>query len=516
MPVNTNVSQRQRRSETEGEKFSPRSPGNSARWRRGLSHAGVYHCFGLVFCLLYVWLSGLSLGFEHAILPKDRPVLGFVSLYFLLFGVHMLVCKVTAGSISKGIWSIFLWGIAFRLVLLPSVPILEDDYYRYLWDGYTLKSGVSPYASSPLDVARRVADSSADSSGPFAPSSVGLLVDSVRKSPTLLEIVRRVNHPEVKTIYPPAAQVFFAAVWVGAPDDITLDSLRWRMRLLYLALECAIFFVFMGLVRKLGRAPGHVLLYWWNPIVIREVYNGLHIDLLPALLVLLAMALWVRGGRLGAAVSIAGATCTKLYGIVVAAALFERTRAYGWFLVALGTLCGSVALAMYLTVGLVPEGLAAYSSSWEMHSFFYRFATGSVNVLPFEVNARAVATAICLLGYLSCVIFVVRRKHVDRVESAGLLLALLPLFSPAAFPWYSIWFVPLLPFMRWQTWIALPPCLAVYYLRFWALYSEPSLTIGSVSLVGTEIFDLVISPAAYILFFVWVALSELKLRRSEP
>jgi hypothetical protein len=392
---------------------------------------------------------------------------------------------------------------------MPSVPVLEDDYYRYLWDGYSVKSGVSPYALSPLDVARKIANDSAES---MALSSEERLVDRVRKSPTLLQIVSRVNHPDVRTIYPPIAQIFFAAVWTGSSDEVTLESLRWRMRLLFLISECAVFLVCIGIFRKYAPAPGYVLLYWWNPIVIREVYNGLHFDLLPALLVLLGVAVWVRGGRLGAALGIAAATFTKLYAIVVAAALFERTRSYGWFLVALGALCGGMALTIYLTIGLVPGGVAAYSSSWEMHSFIYRILTESVRMSPFEVGVRTVAIGVCMVGYFSCVVLIVRRRCEGTFEKAGLILALIPLFSPAAFPWYAVWFVPLLPFMRWQTWIALPPCLAVYYLRFWALYSEPTLAIGSVSLVGAEIFDFVISPAAYTLFFLWVAVSELKLR----
>jgi hypothetical protein len=431
-----------------------------------------------------------------------------MALYLFMFAVHALVCRVTIRKASLSLRSIFLWGILFRLVLMTSVPILEDDYYRYLWDGYSTKSGVSPYASSPLDVARAVSASSTELTSTTVDSA---LVDSVRKSPVLLNILRRVNHPEEKTIYPPVAQFFFATIWVGAPDNITIESLRWRLRLAYLLLDCVTFFVCAALLKRSKKAIGLIILYWWNPIVMREIFNALHVDLLPAMLVVIALALWLRGGRFSAALGFAAAIFTKLYALVIAAALFDRTRRYGWFLLALGAICGVMALAMALTVGVVPGGLAAYSSAWEMHSFLYRILIAVLGASPFEAYARVAAAALCALGYGLCLLAIHCRQRVCLIDRVGMAIALIPLFSPAAFPWYAIWFIPFLPFMHWRIWIAVPPCLAVYYLRFWALYSDPSITLGAHAFTGAEVFDYLVSPAAYGLLIIWVLVSAKKM-----
>ena len=47
-------------------------------------------------------------------------------------------------------WSkIFLLAIALRVLALFAVPILEDDYFRYLWDAYRFATTGSPYGAAP-------------------------------------------------------------------------------------------------------------------------------------------------------------------------------------------------------------------------------------------------------------------------------------------------------------------------------------------------------------------------------
>src|SRR5687768_81156 len=76
----------------------------------------------------------------------------------------------------------------FALVIAPSV--LSEDVYRYVWDGRVLRHGISPYRYAPDDPA------------------LAALRD---------EGWRRINNPEIPTIYPPLAQALFAvaaAPWV--------------------------------------------------------------------------------------------------------------------------------------------------------------------------------------------------------------------------------------------------------------------------------------------------------------
>src|SRR5262249_56786029 len=81
-----------------------------------------------------------------------------------------------------------------RLVLWPAAPTLSTDAYRYVWDARVARAGISPYAHPPI-----------------APE-VARLRDA--------RIYPHLNHPTWLTIYPPAAQAFFRAVYAVAPDSV--------------------------------------------------------------------------------------------------------------------------------------------------------------------------------------------------------------------------------------------------------------------------------------------------------
>ncbi|NJO86975.1 MAG: hypothetical protein HC821_02760 [Lewinella sp.] len=40
-------------------------------------------------------------------------------------------------------------GLGLRLALVLAFPLLSDDVYRFLWDGYLINAGRSPYAALP-------------------------------------------------------------------------------------------------------------------------------------------------------------------------------------------------------------------------------------------------------------------------------------------------------------------------------------------------------------------------------
>ena len=89
----------------------------------------------LAYANLGYWVSReqfLSLFFYYG--------LAFVSFYFLYTS--------TAFSEKK----LFLLGISFRMILLFCLPFWSQDFYRFIWDGRLVFSGLSPYLFRPNDV----------------------------------------------------------------------------------------------------------------------------------------------------------------------------------------------------------------------------------------------------------------------------------------------------------------------------------------------------------------------------
>ncbi len=75
--------------------------------------------------------------------------------------------------------------VILRLIFLPGMPSLSDDYHRYVWDGRVQTAGINPYKYRPYEHALdRV---------PYAQRDL-------------------VNHPELRTVYPPLTEAVFYGV----------------------------------------------------------------------------------------------------------------------------------------------------------------------------------------------------------------------------------------------------------------------------------------------------------------
>ena len=152
---------------------------------------------------------------------------------------------------------ILVVGLVPRLALLPTEPTLSEDLYRYLWDGRLAAAGVNPFPTAPSD------------------PTLARFRDGLEK---------KLNHADVPTIYPPTAQLLFAATArIGATPR------AWKATLL--ALETALLLALAFLLRTRGLPPERLLLYYWNPLVVVESFGSGHVDLAVAAFLVVALAL---------------------------------------------------------------------------------------------------------------------------------------------------------------------------------------------------------------------------------
>lgn len=75
------------------------------------------------------------------------PFFLLYSIQFLFFGACVWMLRATSVNWR---WILGLAVLA-RIILLFTEPVLEDDFWRYLWDGRVLAHGFNPYAFKPLD-----------------------------------------------------------------------------------------------------------------------------------------------------------------------------------------------------------------------------------------------------------------------------------------------------------------------------------------------------------------------------
>ena len=137
---------------------------------------------------------------------------------------------------------LILWAVTFRIWGLAGGPFYEDDFYRYLWDGYRFATTGTPYGPAPETF--------------FVDPSV---------PPAMQSLLSGINYPELPTIYAPVTQVIFLlGYWVNPGSVAVLQAI---LILLDLAL----------VVLLLRLAPArNVLLYAWCPLVIKEIAFTAH------------------------------------------------------------------------------------------------------------------------------------------------------------------------------------------------------------------------------------------------
>ena len=405
----------------------------------------------------------LSDAFAYEIDVADTPVTWLVAVGMASGAVYLALPRLIRRSHPSAplIAGMIGLGFALRLAMLPSTPILEDDVYRYLWDGAVVSAGIDPYAHAPSEV---LADTLGEDIGDGA-----ALARLAGESGVILE---RVNHPHLRTIYPPAAQAVFALANGLAPWNLT----AWRGVLL--VFDAATLALITALLATLGRSPLWAALYWWNPLVVKELFNSAHMDGLLLPFMLGAVLLAVRGRPVWAAGALAIAAGMKLWPVLLLPVILRTAwcdaRAAAAAVPVFAALAGAMAWPV-IAAGLGPDsGFTAYGRTWEMNdALFMAVAWGMAGALDAANIAAYHAGILARLAVVAALAALVAwqcRAPADTAEAlCGRVLAVVAalfLLGPTAYPWYYVWMAPFLAVTPRFSLLALSALLPLYYLRF--------------------------------------------------
>ena len=346
-------------------------------------------------------------------------------------------------------------GFALRLILITSEPALEDDYHRYLWDGAVVAHGLNPYGLSPAEAKAAPAGSA--------------LAHLAAEAGVILS---RVNNPELKTIYPPVAEAAFALAHWLQPWSLA----AWRA--VCLAGELVTIALMLWLLARAGRSPLWAALYWWNPLVVKEIANAAHMEAILMPLVLGAIALSVTGRNKSAMGVLGLAIGAKLWPALLAPLLLRPLLAEPRRLVVpLAILAGLVAtLALPVLAGGLDasSGFVAYGQRWRTNSasLLLAEAVTGIALAPFKLSEPALdlAARALLAGLVLLVVLLqCRRPWRDPaclLSRCVVVAGAVALLGPAQFPWYMIWVLALVPFRPWLGVLAATALAPLYYLSF--------------------------------------------------
>ena len=327
---------------------------------------------------------------------------------------ELWLASAVAGAAMLGLWgfaerfdreppllAVLGFSALFHLLGVVGLPILEDDVYRYLWDGKIFADTGDPYGLPPEDAFERR-----------------------DLSPRFEEILGSVNHPHLPTIYGPTLQWLFRACHALAPGAV--GPLQ--------AAGAASSLAIVALLARVAR-PRHLLLFAWSPLVVKEFAFTAHTD---ALAIALLLGGWLAVARerprLGGAL-LALAVGAKLFALLLVPLVLRRALA-PWLVFA------TTLAVLYLPFADLAGGhaaglgtpLLAMGTDWVFNAPLYPMLRAA---LP-DLAARGL-----LLAGFAVVWLVAARRSLTRPDAElprgdwiyGALLVAVPVLNP----WYVAW-----------------------------------------------------------------------------
>ena len=368
-----------------------------------------------------------------------------------------LLWAIPVAMNAKGVIGvIILVGFVLRLILLPSNPILEIDYFRYLWDGIVVSHGLNPYAVSP----------DAAINGTYVPSLWHVLAQKHK------DIVESINYAPLRTIYPPVAQFFF---WLAIVIPSNFDLLI--LRLVLIACEFVTVLLLISLLKQANQSPAWIALYWWNPLIIKELINSAHMDAILLPFLVGAVLLAVRNRFYLSSVALVCAIGVKIWPILLAPLLFLKLPFKRLLIVAFIALVLLGLMAWPIVDGRLDgsSGFIAYAALWSRNEALFSLIENTLAILldsggldlidPGRLARLVVALSVGSLALL----LALRswREPTALVHFVVLITAALFLSSATGYPWYYAWILPFLVLVRLRSLMLLTVLLPIYYLRFY-------------------------------------------------
>lgn len=240
--------------------------------------------------------------------------------------------RVVAGPVALAV--VATTAVVLQAAALTAGPQLSDDLYRYVWDARVAEQGVDPYRYPPTDPALKPLREPALWPSPGGCEQVrSQLPDGARANP-FAEPRRpagctQINRPDVRTIYPPAAQLAFRA---AAPATRAVEPVELRVQLPAAALSLLLTATLLLVLWREARSPGWALLYAGSPLAGLEAGMDAHVDVLAALLGVGLVVLLARERAALAVATVTGvllslAVLVKIYPAALAPVVVSR---WGW------------------------------------------------------------------------------------------------------------------------------------------------------------------------------------------
>ena len=302
---------------------------------------------------------------------------------------------------------IILFGVIFRITLIPAVPTTSPDSYTYVWDGKMTTSGYNTYLVTP---------------------------DDPRLTSWRDETYQKMHFTNVVSVYPPLSQVVFAASYVVFGESVT------GLKIIYLICEIITMIFILRLLSLKKMNLLFIILYAWLPLVILEIFVNAHLDIIGVMFFIIFFYYIEKGNYLKSSIFFSLSFLTKLYPIFILPLLIKKLglKRLLNFVSVFILICAVFYIPFMTKEFTIFSALRTYLSRWEFNGSIYK-------ILYLAFNDSQPAHLWCGILFTACVILISFRYKDFMKGAYGVSICYIA-FTATLYPWYLTWISAINPF----------------------------------------------------------------------
>lgn len=314
---------------------------------------------------------------------------------------------------------IIILGVFFRMLFLSSIPMLSDDFYRFIWDGRLWFNGINPFAELPVYYMDHPE---------IAPHGINYGLFNLLNSPTHY------------TVYPPVPQIInWLAAWI-ASDSVRASTII--MRSAHILAETGTLMLLPKVLKGINFDEKNIAWYALNPLIIIELTGNLHHEALMIFFLVLFIAQWQKQHTMQAAFALAMSIASKLLPLVFLPYIIFKLKGksrFRFFIVfSISLLIAFAPLIDASFMKGMENSLLLYYQKFEFNAGIYYvfreigYWIKGYNTIAFigKVFAYFVAASILIIS------FIAYKRNWKLTVVFLWISALFALFSLILHPWY--------------------------------------------------------------------------------
>ena len=361
-----------------------------------------------IVAILFSVIAYISLAY-FTVREDFLQVMGLYSVAFLGFLI-LLKQKLDFKTLA-------LLAIALRLLFLPAIPNLSNDFYRFIWDGRMIFNGWNPYLILPENNPELI----------FGGAELYAGMGSMNGSHY--------------TCYPPINQLSFFIPSIFFSENLLGSTIV--MRILIILADLGTLYFGKKLLEHFRLPPKNIFLYVLNPFIIIEMTGNLHFEGLMLFFLVWSLYLLFQNKWQWAAVLFACSVSVKLIPLLFLPLFYRKLKfKKSLFFYSIVGLTSALLFLPFLSTELYQnfmKSIHLYFQNFEFNASIY-YVIREIGYQKVGYNIIQTVGKITPFIILSLVLGLtfIRKNEKHRILFQSMIIAICSYYfiSSVVHPWY--------------------------------------------------------------------------------